>query len=140
MPTSLVVGLALVVAAPALKERPGPDAASPVGRWVIDSVTVAGQVDKTADGTTIELTADGKLTFQFGAMEVAGTYKTNPRTVPAQFDPTVGAAGASFPLLGIYKVEKDALTLCLVLGGNRPTAFEAPAASNTLLLILKRAK
>jgi hypothetical protein len=39
---------------------------------------------------------------------------------------------------GIYKIEKDKLTVCLALEGDRPKAFESKEGSSTLLQVFKK--
>jgi hypothetical protein len=59
MNTMLIFGLALGIAAPALKDPPKTDPAI-VGEWVPESLTVGGKGGKFAAGLTYEFTADGK--------------------------------------------------------------------------------
>ena len=140
MSTSLLIGLALVVAAPAPKEVPKKDAPTLVGMWVVESGIKGGKQDKASGPGTLELTADGKMVLKENGRDIEGTYTIEGKKDPAEVDLVLAAGGMSVSLLGIFKLEKDTLTLCLVFMGERPKTFASPDGSMTILLTLKRAK
>jgi uncharacterized protein (TIGR03067 family) len=95
---------------------------------------------------------DGKFTLtQKGPdAKMTGTYKLNAKKTPREIDLTIvkafGADGAAVDgggkkFLGIFLFENDNLKLCLgEIEKGRPTAFEAPKGTGTLLTILKLEK
>ena len=84
-----------------------------------------------------QFTADGKFRGRFGPETSEGTYTTDPAKDPAQIDCVSGKAAKSKG--GIFKVEKDTLTLCFAEGdAARPTKFESPAGTRIMLLTFKR--
>jgi uncharacterized protein (TIGR03067 family) len=120
------------------KEKRGP---SPVGAWVTQRETgaPAAGVD-----LTITFTADGKLKFDTGKGQVEhGSYKVDDTKDPPEIDYIAPAranpANKKPPLLGIYRVEKDTLTMYLN-EKKRPVKFEAPDGSGIMKVTLKRAK
>ena len=69
-----------------------------------------------------------------------GTYKLNTAAKPMEIDVTPD--DKSDPMRGIFVVEKDELKICLAEGSEtpRPKAFDVPADSRNVLIILKRSK
>jgi uncharacterized protein (TIGR03067 family) len=127
------------------------------GVWVLESYTVEG-VTKSADevgttfrgqrlivngnhwverfyGTPTDIEDDRSPRMQFGV---------NPRKSPARIDYWPVNRPDGWRKLGIYKLERDKLTICfrtLVLGGDdvrRPAEFEAREGSWTGLAVFKR--
>jgi uncharacterized protein (TIGR03067 family) len=97
--------------------------------------------DNPPPGTTWTFTADGKSVLALGKdyPKLESKYTTDPKKAPVWLDMAEGPKGT--PLIGIYKVDGDTLTLCLGgKVGDRPMAFEAPAGSTTSLMILMRVK
>jgi uncharacterized protein (TIGR03067 family) len=138
-----VLALAVTLAAPAAKEAPKKDPPSLVGEWAAETAVIGGKLDNPPPGTTWTFTADGKSVLQVGGGQAAAgsdaKYTTDAKKDPAQVDVSEGPKGKS--MKGIYKVEGDTLTLCLVQDGDdRPTAFESPAGSKAILITLKKVK
>jgi uncharacterized protein (TIGR03067 family) len=107
------------------------------GTWAVESA-VAGGKEEPAD--KIEkvrfIFAGDKLTFKEGDKEEEGSFKIDPAKKPKQIDLTI--KGKSHE--GIYAFAKGKLKLCVALEGGRPTKFESPAGSKTILVVLKREK
>jgi uncharacterized protein (TIGR03067 family) len=136
--TPALLALAVLVAAPGAKDPPKKDAPSVVGEWVAESAVERGRPLKPPPGTTWGFTSDGKSVLTLGGRDPAeGTYKADAGKAPAELDVSAGPTGK--PLKAIYKVDGDTLTVALVDGdGDRPAAFESPAGSRVILMVLKR--
>ena len=132
---------ALAVAAPGIKDPPK-KAPNPVGEWVVESITFNGQPVQLPDELRYELTDDGRYIGRRNRARdlPACEYKLDPKAVPPAIDlrPPAGAAGPRAQI-GIYKVDGNTLTMCLGTG-ERPTAFESPAGSGLMLVVMTRAK
>jgi uncharacterized protein (TIGR03067 family) len=140
--STLLLGLALTVAAPGAKDPPKNDPSGLVGEWALESGFSGGMAEDHPPGVTWRFTADGKsvITVPDGRAGGGGTYTTDRKKDPPQVDINDGTKGNG--LRGIYKVEGDTLTLCIVRerAGDRPTRFESPAGAKAELLVLKRVK
>jgi uncharacterized protein (TIGR03067 family) len=140
--TTILVGLALAVGAPTKKDPPAKEPPSLVGEWVGESGVRGGKPENPPPGTSLTFTADGKIRFKEGgdAKAEEGTYKADPKKTPAEIDinPPDGPKGET--LRGIYKIEGDTLTICIAMGGVRPTEFASPAGAEIMLITCKRAK
>jgi len=134
---SLLVGLALAVGAPGLKDTKA-DPAKIEGDWVAESYVLGGKDEGREKGKLFRF-ADGKISNPEGKGEEI-EYKLDPKADPPQIDLTpIGKKGPSIP--GIYKVEGDTLVLCFPKGRrtDRPTKFESPEGSRIVLFTFKRA-
>ncbi|HEX3152578.1 MAG TPA: TIGR03067 domain-containing protein [Gemmataceae bacterium] len=139
---ALVVGLALIVAAPAPKEAPKKDPAH-VGDWVVESVMVGGQNVPAPPMMIIRLTTDGKFERKEpdGKVVIGGTFTADAKQSPAHLDITNAVdQQAERTSKAIFKIDGDILTICSGQGDNRPTTFESTAGSSTVLMVLKRKK
>jgi uncharacterized protein (TIGR03067 family) len=139
----LVLGLAVVVAAPAAKDPPKKDPPGIVGKWTLESATFAGMALPKMDSMTVTFTADGKVeTRAAGAdVRVSSTYTHDAKKDPPEMDVTEpDGPNAGKPSPSIYKIDGDTLTICTAVMGDRPRTFAAPAGSNFVLLVLKRVK
>jgi uncharacterized protein (TIGR03067 family) len=136
-------GVAFALAAPGPKDAPKKAEPPPiVGEWKCGQFIGGGRVATEAELKQIQggyvFTAEGKFQGRFGPETFEGTYTTDPAKDPPEIDCVSGKAAKSKG--GIYKVEKDALTLCVAEGdGARPTKFESPAGTRILLMTFKRA-
>jgi uncharacterized protein (TIGR03067 family) len=137
-----LVGLVLFApaagSAPKVKDKAPP---SIVGEWVVESRTVGGRaVAQPAVRTRLVFRADGTYTFVVNGQDTdphGHTVKLNPKADPAEID-FVPRDRPTY--LGVFKVDKDTLTLCTnPAGESRPTAFESAADSRTTLYVFKRA-
>lgn len=142
MNTSLLVGFAIVIGAPAKKEAPAKEPPSLVGEWVGESAVRGGKPDNPPAGTTITFAADGKVFMKEGgdAKAEEGTYKVDIKKMPAELDLVPSLADKAPTLVAIYKIEGDTLTIALTLGGERPKEFASPPGSQVMLVTCKRAK
>ena len=110
---------------------------------MIESIVIAG---KPLDGDVswvVEFTADGRFTLRMGGEVPGGRYKTDRKADPPALDLTdtpENQRREDPPILGIYKVEGDTLTVCLKPGAVRPDTFDAEARSGNILVVMKRAK
>ena len=132
-------------AAPGVKEKDGPKKADPalVGEWVVEKAVVGGKEKPVRPGSGLTVTADGRMTLTEGGInqKLEGPLTIDPTKAPAALDFTPdGPAAKGVPFAGIYKIEGDTLTVCLVIGADRPARFEAPAGDRLMLMTLKRAK
>ncbi len=140
--SAVLIGLSLAVAAPVTKDAKK-DAPSIVGEWDGIKALIGGMdMPVPKGGIGIAFAADGKATLREGdrakAEEV--TYAIDPKKSPAHIDLVPPAKEKEPTLFGIYKIEKDELTICMTMGGERPTKFESPAGSQIMLMTFKRAK
>lgn len=143
-----LLGLALVVAAPNLKEPPKKNPEI-VGQWTVESMNLGGKQNARAPAEMIyEFTADGQWLINRGGVvvksvprEVKYDPKANPPTIDVVYpEAAAGKGGTPRNMLGIYKVEGDMLTICFgASGGDRPTKFESEDGSRVMLMTLKRA-
>jgi len=142
VPTQLILGLTLVVGAPALKPpAKAPSPPSLVGEWEFVVEVEGGKPEPGSPGQTLVFAADGMfLAHQDGQCEGAGTYETDPSADLPAVDLVEHGVGGT--MRGIWKVEGDTLTMCLARDakGGRPPAFVPPPGSDWVLVVLKRVK
>jgi uncharacterized protein (TIGR03067 family) len=142
MYVALLVGVAVGIGAPS-KDPPKKEDTL-VGVWAGESAVRGGMVRPVPEGgITLTFTAEGKFLVKEGTNEEReiSTYKADAKKNPAEIDLTP-PPGKDKPILGIYKLDGDTLTLCISDddGGGRPTKFESPDGSRVMLMTLKRAK
>ena len=140
---SLLIGLAVVVAAPAPKEAPKKEPTI-VGEWIGEKAVSGGkELPVPPGGIAMGFNADGTLTLHEGGKGNAktGSYKVDPKKNPAEIDLVPPADKKDDTILGIYKLEGDTLTLCFQKGsGERPMKFESPEGDRTVVITMKRVK
>jgi uncharacterized protein (TIGR03067 family) len=136
-PALLVVALGL--AAPVKEPKTTADAL--VGKWAAESVVMDGEAAQPRPRTTWTFTPDWKSILAGGDQDsTEGTYKVDPTKEAAEIDISAGPKGGR-PVKGLYRVEGDTLSLCLVgATDERPKKFEAPAESKAMVITFKRFK
>jgi uncharacterized protein (TIGR03067 family) len=145
MNATLFLGLAVSLSAPTIKDSPKP-APAIVGEWVPDSLTMGGVTTTAPEGRSYEFTAHGLWITRRDGVAVKSypdVYELDSKADPPSIDKSplvrLDDNRAPSPMLGIYQLEGDTLTICL--GGEvRPKTFESPDGSRNLLLVLKRVK
>jgi uncharacterized protein (TIGR03067 family) len=135
----VLLGLAVAVGAPALKEAPKPE--SPLlGEWALVEWLQNGQPVGVPAGSGGRFLAGGKRVWRDGSGEPEDrAYKLIPKTSPAQLDLIRNQDGPS-PIVHpcIFKVDGDTLTIAVgEPGGDRPTTFDKSAY---MLMTLTRVK
>jgi uncharacterized protein (TIGR03067 family) len=115
------------------------------GTWEATKVTYNGDDLSEDDTGKISMTVKGDEAT-VGANK---TIKEEYRKIKLKLDPTVmprtvdvvikGGGKKGVTLEGIYKLEKDKLTICTkVLGMDRPDKFASPAGDSIVLIVMKR--
>src|SRR4051812_47595112 len=140
MTSSLLIGLALVVAAPAPKEAGKKDMPTLEGVWNVESALKGGKLDNSPPGGTLQFMPDGKMLLKEGLKDITGTYTSDAKKDPGEIDLNLEAGGMTLTLKGIFKFEGETLKICLTFMGDRPAKFESPDGAMTVLLTLKRSK
>jgi uncharacterized protein (TIGR03067 family) len=136
-----LLALSLPLGAPALKDPPT-KMPSIVGEWVRIGHTQTGQpvaVGRenhhqvfTAEGEWVYWYGDGRA--QPGGKTYAIDIKQSPPTIDIFLNPAKDDGWR-----GIYKIEKDTLTLCLIkIPGQRPKTFESSADKPTNVWVFQR--
>jgi RNA polymerase sigma factor (sigma-70 family) len=141
-----VVVATAVCARLALADKPavaGKDAAPKdeekiLGTWTVVSFAEGNQKAPAEAIKEVRVTfaADGTMTVRQADREQEFTYKLDPTTDPKEFSATNDKGLSVF---GIYKLERDTLTVCFGRRSGRPTEFGSPAGTDVVLEVLKRA-
>src|SRR5262245_59762238 len=139
----LLPAAALATAAPALKDRP-PKEPPIFGEWLRVGHTEAGTpVPPDREPHHQVFTADGEWQYSYGGRPDGTRGKSfviDSRQSPPTIDISLGAGGPTH-WRGVYKVEGDTLTLCLVTGDReRPKTFESTADRPTTVWAFRRVK
>jgi uncharacterized protein (TIGR03067 family) len=116
-----------------------------VGEWALESKVIRGDVEPVRRGGFVHvylpdgrcLSASGKdtPTFHFN-------YTIDTSVRPMRIDMTSKPPGTVKPVLGIFKIEGDTLTICQATtpDGERPTTFKSTKDPPRWLYVYKRIK
>lgn len=141
---TMLLGLALVVGAPALKDRPKKADQSLVGTWDLESVTLPGRAGVASSVLRYTFTADGKWLIHRNGEELAGNrrYAMDSRADPPAVDLITNAAAANpARRLGVFKIDGDTLTICAAKArDDRPKSVDPAAQDGVTVYVLKRVK
>jgi uncharacterized protein (TIGR03067 family) len=128
---------AVAVAAAQAADPPGAkEAAALQGTWKLVSVEKKGDVDDLGRGQPRWIIKDNKL--RYGGAEVA-VLNIDPSTTPQIID--FAAVDPKQTFEGIYKLEKNTLTICLNARSDvkeRPSDFKTKDKESLRLLVLER--
>jgi uncharacterized protein (TIGR03067 family) len=132
----------LIACAVSAEEKKPTDALQ--GEWKVVSLTVT-TMDVPKDETDKMKAAvkDDTLTLTFKTDKSLDiTMKLDPKAKPAKIDLTWSEGGKEVSVPGIYKIEKDTLTICYEhnVVGKRPKEFKSEDGGRTVLIVLERAK
>jgi uncharacterized protein (TIGR03067 family) len=139
--TSLLLGLALVAAAPAPKKGEEPPPAKLEGDWVVEAFD--GPKDEAPPGTITFRFVDGRISImdasRKGKQEDAG-YTADLTKMPATIDITPNK-GADKVVQGIIEIKGDTMKLCFGRDGtDRPKEFKGDREKGVMMITLKRVK
>ena len=146
---SMMLGLAIAIGAPAIKDPPPKKDAGIYGEWVVQTMMMGGKQNAKPPAEMIyQFTPEGQwLIRREGATaksvprDIKVDAKASPATINVVYPQPAAGGAAPRGMLGIYKIDGDTLTLCFSPGGGeRPTAFESPDGARVMLMTLKRAK
>jgi uncharacterized protein (TIGR03067 family) len=143
--TGLVLALALLLgAALPPKDDAQNDLDQLQGSWTMVLLFINGDEVAADQVKTGALVVDGgEYRPKLGANAADTTIKVDSSKTPKAIDftHTTGPQKGT-TLKGIYKIERDELTICrgLTEGEDRPTEFSAPKGSGLLLVVWKRSK
>jgi uncharacterized protein (TIGR03067 family) len=131
----LLLGLALTVGAPALKEKPVPEPTL-VGEWAPESVTVGGHRSEPGLDRWV-FAADGTWAIHGGGKAIdAGAFTWDPKRSPGTMDLASAVAGRPANLCR-YRLDGDVLVLSV---GHDPDVRPADVqpATKTTVWVFKR--
>jgi uncharacterized protein (TIGR03067 family) len=140
---ALLFGLAVSVAAPALKDPPKDDPPV-VGQWKLVEWIQSGTKMGFTDGAGVEFLPDGRRLWRDGPDDAVEqrSYVMGPKSSPPAIDLIKPGDGPQ-PIMhrSIYKVDGD--TLVIAVGqqdGERPKTFEEGRERGRMLMTFKRVK
>ena len=107
------------------------------GTWSVESAQKGGKPAGVFKNGRLTFAGD-KITLRQGDQETfEGAFQIDLSKKPRHIDLMFNGEKA---VPGIYASEGGKLKLCVNPDGERPTEFSSPEGSNTILLVLKRAK
>ena len=145
--TILALAAALAATAEEKKEDAGKaDLKAMQGEWAGDSFTRDGMAFPADDAQALFRTVKGDryTMHRFRKKVGSGKFTLDATKAPREIDIQVDAPKGkkALPVIrGIYKIEKDRITMCYGLpGAKRPAKFEAPEKSGLTLVTWVREK
>jgi uncharacterized protein (TIGR03067 family) len=132
--------LASLVAAPPPKAEPAKEALAGLqGEWKQLEYTKNGMKDECSNCFVI--IKDNFFTVREAGRNDVATFTIDPKADPKTIDLKVQEKDQVLSLKGIYKLEKDKLTICIGLAdAERPKEFKSAKGSKRGLFVLERVK
>jgi uncharacterized protein (TIGR03067 family) len=113
------------------------DTKSMQGNWKVEKIETGGTADASKVGTQMTI-KDDVLTIKDGKRDEVATFKLDGKKKPKEI--TISPKRDNTGVAGIYKLEKDTLTICFAKGGGpRPKSFTTKDTKNTVI-VFKREK
>ncbi len=139
-PIAVIAALILLAVPVRAEDDPKKAAEAFQGEWKFISFSKSGEEDSKEELAKAKLVVSGdKMTFTRRGKDDPVTFTLDPKATPATIDLKAKEGGKEIMVKGIYKLEKDTLTICFGLDASeRPKDFK-PAKGNGLL-ILERVK
>jgi uncharacterized protein (TIGR03067 family) len=112
------------------------------GDWACESLTRDGMAFPDDDAQALFRTVKGDkyVVSRFRKKIGSGSFTLDAGKSPREID-VVADGPKKIAIKGIYKIEKDVMTICNGSpGGKRPTAFEAKKGSGDTLIVWTREK
>jgi uncharacterized protein (TIGR03067 family) len=83
----------------------------------------------------------GKMTIRLAKADAEVLFTLDPTTDPTTIDLYLGEQNSQNLVMGIYKLEKDKLTICISFADkDRPKEFKSPKDSRIGMLVVERVK
>ena len=108
------------------------------GLWKIESFESQQGKKDDFEGATLDFKPDGNVEFTKGDDTKKATYTINPASKPKELD--LKPVDKDEAMQGIYRVEKDVLTICIAEGPGAARPNEFAAKDRAVVVTLKRVK
>jgi uncharacterized protein (TIGR03067 family) len=110
------------------------------GKWVVQTVERSGRVDESFSGAVRTIDGEQYTLAPRAAAAIHGTLRVDPDKQTFNMQPRDGQY-QDRDLLGIYRLDGDALTICFAEPGHsRPKDFTSKPGSGHILVLQKRAR
>jgi uncharacterized protein (TIGR03067 family) len=138
-PIAVVVTLILLAAPIQADDPPKKPEEILRGEWKFLSFTKLNRENPKLVEKGKVVVADGKFTIRFEDQDDTLDFWLDPKADPPAIDFKSPKGGDKFTIRGIYKLEKDKLTICFGIENSaRPTEFK-PGKDNSVM-VLERVK
>jgi uncharacterized protein (TIGR03067 family) len=131
----LMMGLAIVVAAPEAKVEPKKESPKVEGAWVVEKFD--GEKKDVPPDSVFFTFKDGEVSIEDGKRTEKASYKVDYTKTPIEID--VSPDKSDKKVLGILKFDSGKLMLAFVKdGGERPKDFKVDEGDRKVVVTLKK--
>ena len=113
------------------------------GEWKVTTFQAAGIELPEDDLKKSKLSVDAeKMTLSGSGKDKVFEFSLDPKAKPSTIDLRTTEGGMEILLPGIYKLEKDQLSICFEfnVAGKRPKEFKSEEKTPTILLVMEKVK